>query len=609
MPGLERNHQKNGHVRRPSDLHLTAWLTGLLMALWASAGMAAPDVRVDITGVKDEMLDNVRAFLGIYQQRKDPTLHETRIRRLHRRAPQEIAKALEPFGYYQPKVDAQLTPEGDDWRAIYRIDPGAPVRVSAVDLRITGEGEDDPDLKRAARDFPLHVGDVLVHARYEQGKAALQRISAENGYLDADLKENVVRLTLAERTAQVVLHLDTGPRYHFGEVNFPPVDLEPDLLKRFVPFQPGDPFYTRQLLQLQSNLIDSNYFQNVEVQPRRDLARDRRVPVDVALSLRQKSLYTAGVGYGTDTGARGKLAWENRRINERGHWLRTELQLSEIRESLVGRYSIPIRDPLTNQIAFTAGWINDHPDRKDTLPSETLTVGVSRTITRASAWLETAYLNYELSRFTNEDQDAAGNVVRNKEESKLLLPGITWSRVLAANRIFARRGIRLLLDVRGTHTALTSTTQFMQVRGSTKAIQDVWDGGRIILRGDVGATRLERLSKLPPSMRFFAGGDQSVRGYDYNSLGPRDGRNRPEGGQQLLVGSAELEQRIAEKWSVAVFYDIGNALNNWQDSLKAGAGLGARWHSPVGQVRVDLAWPLSEDEGGLKLHLNIGPDL
>lgn len=570
------------------------------MALWMPLALAAPSVDVDIIGVEDEMLDNVRAYLGIEQQKDDDTLNETRIRRLHRRAPQEIARALEPFGYYEPKIESQLTRDGDDWHAVYRIEPGPPVHVTAIDVQLSGEGQDDEDLVRAVRNFPLQTGDVLLHPSYEQGKAALQRIAAENGYLDAQLTEHAVRVTLAEHSARISLRMDTGPRYMFGKVNFPETALDRDLLERFVPFQPGDPYYTRQLLQLQNNLIDSNYFRHIEVQPRRDLAEGRRVPIDVALTTRPKNLYTAGMGYGTDTGLRGKLGYENRRVNDQGHRLRTELQMSEIRESIVARYSIPIRDPLTNQIAFTAGWIDDHPNSKDTLPSETLAVGMSRTITRGSGWLETAYLNYELSNFSVSGQG---------QDSTLVLPGITWSRIIAEDRIYTRRGIRLLFDFRGTHTALGSTTQFMQARASIKAIQDLWDGGRLILRGDVGTTRMEEFNELPPSVRFFAGGDQSVRGYDYNSLGPRDEEDRPIGGEQLLVGSAEIEQRVAEKWSVAAFYDVGNALESWQDALKAGAGVGVRWRSPVGQVRVDLAWPVSEPDPGLKLHINIGPDL
>src|SRR5690606_9543527 len=119
-------------------------------------------------------------------------------------------------------------------------------------------------------------------------------------------------------------------------------------------------------------------------------------------------------------------------------------------------------------------------------------------------------------------------------------------------------------------------------------------------------TRIDEFSELPASLRFFAGGDQSVRGYRYNSLGPTDASGEVIGGRKLLVGSLEYEHRIRGGWSAAVFYDAGNALEDYGDSLARGAGFGVRWLSPIGQVRIDLASALSEDGNPWRLHLNIG---
>jgi translocation and assembly module TamA len=191
----------------------------------------------------------------------------------------------------------------------------------------------------------------------------------------------------------------------------------------------------------------------------------------------------------------------------------------------------------------------------------------------------------------------------------MLMPGITLSKVAADNRIYPLRGFRFILDVRGAHPDLISNVQFVQARAQVKFVHKLFGKGRILLRGDVGATRFGAIRTLPTSVRFFAGGDQSVRGYAYNSLAPRNAAGQIVGGEQLLVGSAEYEHRFLEKWSGAVFYDTGNAINNWQEALKEGAGFGVRWRSPIGPIRFDLAFALSEPGVPKRLHITIGPDL
>ena len=115
--------------------------------------------------------------------------------------------------------------------------------------------------------------------------------------------------------------------------------------------------------------------------------------------------------------------------------------------------------------------------------------------------------------------------------------------------------------------------------------------------------------KIPASLRYFTGGDQTVRGYAFNSLGPRNSKNQVAGGHYLLIGSAEVDHRIGEKLGAAVFYDIGNAFDNINERFNQGVGIGARWYSPVGPIRVDLAYALSASGIVFRIHVNMGPDL
>lgn len=571
----------------------------LLAAAILNAGPAhaALAVHVEIAGISGALFNNVHAYLSIEQQKTDPALTANQLQRLHQRATKEITTALQPFGYYNPQIHSSLRFADGTWIARYDIDPGPPVHVTSVDIRVQGAGAADPGFKALTAEFPVHRGDVLNQPLYENGKQNIQRYAAEHGYFDFKWSKSEIAIDAQANSADITLLINSGPRYRFGKVNFHQDALRPSLLARFVPFKNGDAYNTAQLLDLQSALLDSDYFRVVDINPRRDLGKDLRVPIDVTLVPRYQHRYTAGVGYGTDTGARGKLGWENRRINDRGHRFGTEYKISEISKSLTARYTIPIRNPRTDQFAITSSWSDDHPK---TSRSETFLLGVSRSVDRGNNWLETLYLNYQTESFTVGDESG---------DSVLLMPGITWSKVSADNRIYPTRGLRLLLDVRGAHPEVISNAQFVQVRAQAKFVHKIFDHERILLRGDVGATRFGSIRSLPTSVRFFAGGDQSVRGYAYNSLGPRNAVGQVIGGEQLLVGSAEFEHSFTDKWSGALFYDTGNAINNWQESLKVGAGFGVRWRSPIGPIRFDLAWALSEPGRPTRLHISVGPDL
>lgn len=557
----------------------------------------AMQVVVQVTGVEGAMRDNVVASLGIERQKADPKLTKALLRRLHRSALEEIRLALQPFGYYAPEIDARLSHQEGRWRARYRITPGEPVRVSELDLRLSGAGSSDATMQRAVKEFPLHKGAVLEHALYEQGKRRLQELAAQRGYFDARLLEHQIRVRVAERTASVILHLDTGPRYKFGPVSFHQDILRDSLLQRYPGFHAGQPYTTDKLLDLQGALSDSDYFERVEVLPQRDSAKDLEVPIDVELDPRKTQRYTLGAGYGTDTGTRASFSWKHRRINRRGHSLNINAKLSELGDSLSAQYQIPLRNPVTDKAIFSALADEEHTDSRD---SKRLLLGGSKTHTFRNGWVRTFYLNY---------QDEDFQIGSQQEHARLLIPGVTWSRIRADDRVFTTRGSRLSLDLKTAAAGLGSDTSLIQGQLQAKVIRPFGTRGRLILRGAAAATWVDDFDLLPATLRFYAGGDQSVRGYAYESIGPKDSSGEVIGGRHLLVGSVEYERPVRDKWSAAVFYDTGSAFNDSLDSLKQGVGLGVRWHSPVGPVRVDIGFPVNDKDGGWRLHLNIGPDL
>jgi translocation and assembly module TamA len=579
---------------------LLAWLAGPAPGLAAAADNAPrPKVKVEVEGVKGELKKNVLANLSIEQEKKAKDLDEQRIRRLHAQAVDDISEALQPFGYYKPVVQATLTHQGSDWVARYVVDPGPQLKVTHRDLQLSGPGGADPDFQAVVASFPLHEGDPLDELAYEAGKKSLEDYAADHGYLDGTYREKQIRIDLATYTADIVLHYESGPRYRYGPVTFEQSFLDPKLLQGYITFHEGQPISASELLRFQTELAASNYFQRVEVVPRRDLAQGDQVPIVVTLVAAPHQRWTAGVGYGTDTGPRATGGLELRRVDRHGDHALIEATGSNIERSFHTDFVVPGAYPRTDTMTFTLAYQNLHT--KTSKSESELAGGVyAQSIGR---WRQALKLNYERTTYTVGVDSGVSTLVR---------PQAVWTRVWADDRIFPTHGERLEADVGAAHKSLLSNASFVQEHVSGKFIGSLKDRRfRLISRAEIGYTEISDhdFHLLPPTVRYFAGGDQSVRGYAYQALGPRDQFGHVLGGRSLLVGSVELEYRFLKKWGVAVFYDAGNAARNFSFSLKQGTGFGLRWLSPIGMVRADLAFAVSEPGRPLRLHLNIGPDL
>ncbi|MCP4042418.1 MAG: outer membrane protein assembly factor, partial [Gammaproteobacteria bacterium] len=220
--------------------------------LLAAAAVCALDMEVQIEGLDGEQEANARAFLSLEREKEREGLTEGRMRLLHRKAPAEIRRALQPFGYFKPEIESRLEQTDTGYRAIYQIRPGPRVKLAKVEFNATGPGKDDALFTLG---LDLEEGDYLDQARYKARKQKMLFDAIEAGYLDARYSIHKVRVDLDSYRAYIRLDLDTGPRYRFGEVRFVQDVLDSEFLTRYLRFRPGDPFSHEQLLTLQSNLI------------------------------------------------------------------------------------------------------------------------------------------------------------------------------------------------------------------------------------------------------------------------------------------------------------------------------------------------------------------
>jgi len=234
-----------------------------LTAAQAEEGPATPKVKVEITGLQGDLLENTRASLGLLRNANDPKLSDALIQTLYQRAETEIHRALEPFGRYRPELHSNLRPpttEGQPWVAEFQVDPGLPLLITELDLQL---GAAAPALAGA---FPLSSGDPLDHRQYKKSKQELLRRARAAGYLKAKLTLHRIEIDLEAYQAAVRIHLDPGPLHRFCGLTFEQEGFREDYLRAFVPMKKGDPYTQDSEAELRRALVASGHFRRVEIE-------------------------------------------------------------------------------------------------------------------------------------------------------------------------------------------------------------------------------------------------------------------------------------------------------------------------------------------------------
>lgn len=569
-----------------------------VVALAMTVHGAHADITVRVEGINNDALrENVDARLSIRTDGRRDDLDQAMVEALHNDAFADIRGALEPFGYYNPRMEGRVEGEAPNWIARYRVDIGPRTQVDTVDLQLAGEGAEVLDALREPLLRRLKPGDPMVHARYEETKSRLASAAYARGYLDARYTLAEMRILADDNKAQIRLHFDTGPLYRFGPVTIEQDVVDDAVVQRYVRIQPGTDFDPQAVLDTQFALSDLGYFDTLEILPQRDLADENKaVPIVIRTTPRARRLYNFGVGYGTDTGARVGAGTEFRRFNRYGHTGKIETRLSEVKNTARTEYRIPLGSRIGESIGIAGEWADEK-----FLDGESRKWGAELSLSRVpGAWQRRLYL-----AFTHEESELGST----RQTADLLTPGISLNRAELDDAIYTRKGWSLFTDLHGAVEGMLSNTSFLQSRTVLRGALPVGDRSRVLLRYEYGASIMEEFAELPASQRFFAGGDQSVRGYKYQSIGPRDDEGTNIGGKFLTTMSAEFETRVWRDLGVAVFYDAGGADDDVTPRLYQGVGIGARYRAPVGSIQIDVAHPLDNPDGGagrgVRLHLGV----
>jgi translocation and assembly module TamA len=570
----------------------------LLTLLLASAARPAEAPTIVIEGVEGDVLANVKAYLSLYKEGCDAPVW--RLQGRLKQADGEARDALQAFGYYQATVTRRFEPataEGACWQAVFTIVPGPRVSFGIIDVAIHGDAATDTAFDTLMKRAMARAGQPLRQDVYTDLKRRIAELASTRGYVRGRYTQSELRVNPAQGTADIILHYDSGPRFSFGPIRREQDIINPKLLDRFFAYQEGKPYDATLLTKTTRALAGSGYFRNAYVQPHLDEATDDEIPTELVVSPAKRNRYTGKIGFATDTGPRVGVGYQNRLVNRAGHVFSVETTVSKVESTITAAYTIPLKNPVTDKLKFEAGY--KHEDT-DTSKSDATATSVTWYRVPNEGWSK------ERSLTLGHEDFEVGN---DKGKSTVLMPGIGWSRVMADDRLYPRKGARLGLKLRGATEQLISTVSFAQAIGNAKAVLGLPGKLRVISRLDVGATAMNTFEELPASVRFFAGGDNSVRGYAYQSLGPKDDQGDVVGGRNLLVGSVELERLLVDKWAVALFVDSGNAFDKAHVDPRTGVGFGIRWRSPVGPVRLDIAHPLNDSKDVFRIHFSMGPEL
>ena len=622
--------------RLPPRLLLAA--ACLAVALPASAITVT---RVDIAGLDDEsMAQNVRVSLSL-NDAVGKDLSGRRLGYLLREAEAETREALEPFGYYSPTVVVQRsdrsTPEGGDTATdttpstrdarpegdaaatarsartltvSIRIELGQPVRVRGFDVGVDGAGANDRDVGKALAAFAPRKDEVLDHTLYEASKSRVSRALSGHGYFDADFAAHRVEVTRAEHAADIALRWTSGERYALGEASFaqsPKTIIRDELLHKLVGWAPGQAYDEVELERLRRSLVALDYFGLVEILPQPENAKDKVVPVQVNLTPAPRSIYTAGVSYGTQSGAGFSLGVERRYLNTRGHKALAQVDYANKRKTATLQYRVPA-------FAWLDGWytasLQAADEQTDSLDTRRLEFVASRSgqfndhlnLVASAHVLRERWSYFTLNKPTQDYQYAS-----------FAFAGLRAEYIDVDDRLAPRRGAGGTLTLRGGKGGADGDATFAQLHASAQWFHGFDADSRLIVRGEAGHTFTDALLALPPSLRYYAGGDRSVRGYGWREIGPRIrnsvGDSYALGAANMVVASIEYERYFKGPWGAAVFVDSGSAFDGKRPDMHTGVGIGLRWRSPVGPVRIDIARGLKSPDSPFTLHLNIGADL
>ena len=503
----------------------------------------------------------------------------------------QAREAAATEGYFSPKIDISVAGEKREQRVVHiKVDPGVPTHVKDVVISIRGD-VDDATAARIREQWTLPANQVFQQAAWDAAKKNAVGTLARTRFLGASVRHSQATIDPDAHTASLEVDLETGPAYSFGPIAVRGLSrYSADKVTNLAPFKPGEPYSREEIEVFLRRLNTTNYFASAQVVVDPDPANASAAPVTVSLIEAPSRRLETGIGYSTDTLFNGSINWRDVDLFDSGWRLRSELRLESKVQRLGGSIELPTRrDGWTDSMEAQA-------ERTDieNLVTRGVTVGATRRSIderRQPAFGASYYYEHQFPADFPPDLARAlfaryEYVVRTVDD--LLLP-----------RAGAIAALRLGVSVPGA-----STRSFGRGVAQVLWFHSLGRREDLTLRAEAGAVLANSSEGIPQALLFRTGGDTTIRGYAYQSLGVQRG-SAIVGGRYYALGSAEYIHWFAETWGAAAFLDAGNAVDQLA-SFKAvlGYGVGLRVKSPIGPFRLDVA--RGQETGKFRLHFSAG---
>ena len=490
----------------------------------------------------------------------------------------EIASAQ---GYFSPVVTAEISTSESPPLVTLRVEPGEPTRVGAVSIAITGPAADEPAASAAVAalksGWGLPQGAIFTQAEWDRAKAAAVRTVSAERYASAHLAASEAEIDPDTRVALLSVTIDSGPSFRFGDIDVKGLVKYPEsLVRNLASFAPGDLYSQERLDQFIRRVNGTGYFASAQASVETDPSHADAAPVHIAVIEAPSKKLSLGIGFSTDTLYRTQFSYSNANIDGKALQLQSDLRLEGKLQSAALRLLPAPRVP-----GYSDGY-DTKVERTDIsgLRTSEFEIGWRRRTTDERN--QTGYaLRYYLSeqRPTNADNHTAHALYA--EYAK------TWRKT--DDLLAPTRGWMLNAQL-GAGPPAVSSEAFGRVilQGINWIPLD--RKTQLSLRAEAGAVLAHNRQDIPTQLLFRVGGDTTVRGYAFQSSGPREG-DATVGGRYYALGSAEVVRWIGDNWGVAVFVDAGNAADAVRDLRPVyGYGVGARVRTPIGPFRVDVAY-------------------
>ncbi len=544
-----------------------------------------------IQGVDGDLEKNV----GIYLNQ---LTGEQPSRQLKRYATDQVLLSLRALGYYHAQVDLHLEDNTQTPRVVAKINAGKPIRINSIRYSLVGPGESDAQLAGVIEQLPLKQGDVLNHGKYEKAKSKLESQLLEMGYFDSKWTQSQLSVNRSSYSADIVMAVETGLRYKFGPLNIASDTSASNYIHSLSHFKTGELYSATKVSEFNLALSQTPYFASVRVYA--DIAHrdNQEVPIRVEVLHKPTNSYEVGGGYSTDLGPKVRFKWSRPWIGKDGHYLESNFNISEPQQDISMSYTVPVDDPIDDIWRFSVGYkLEDNIDTE--IYTKTLTGLLQRQWKVGDDWIRTVFLRREFEEFRIGDAE---------QKTKMLLPGISFARQYSKGGTTPYWGKQWLISAEVGSEAVASSTNILRVQMQYAWLDTFFDKHMLYSRINLGAMYVDNINEVPVTLRFYAGGDQSVRGYKYESISP-EVEGLKIGGKYLVAGTLEYNYQFASKWRSALFVDAGTATNDFSEDISVGAGFGVRYLTPVGPVRLDHAWALSTPGNTTRLSITVGPEI